>query len=105
MVMREIALILGRPLPVDTDGWRKGDQLYFVADTRKLRDAVGWMPSIGWRDGLRDLSGWLAEQHEPVRDASRTLLPLRSEGRRDGKEGVSSWTPWWSPDIKKKKND
>jgi CDP-paratose 2-epimerase len=38
---------------------RAGDQLYFVADTRRLQAATGWRPTIGWRDGIADLADWL----------------------------------------------
>jgi CDP-paratose 2-epimerase len=59
-VLQEIAAITGRKVTVSYDEPRTGDQLYFVADTAKLTDRVGWRPSIGWRDGLRDLAEWLA---------------------------------------------
>jgi CDP-paratose 2-epimerase len=60
MLLRELASLLGREPAVVRQDWRAGDQLYFVADTARLRDAVGWEASIGWRDGLRDLADWVA---------------------------------------------
>ena len=69
-VVDEIAAITGRETRVAHEGWRVGDQLYFVADTRHLRAATGWRQHVGWRDGLRSLAEWLdtdsAEIAEPV---------------------------------------
>jgi CDP-paratose 2-epimerase len=57
----EIGLILGTEIEASYGDWRQGDQLFFVADTRKLQMATGWKPQIGWRDGVRRLAEWLAE--------------------------------------------
>ncbi|PRY95468.1 CDP-paratose 2-epimerase [Hasllibacter halocynthiae] len=51
--------LLGRPARLRHEPVRAGDQRWFVADTARLRDAAGWRPRIGWRDGLRDLAAWL----------------------------------------------
>jgi CDP-paratose 2-epimerase len=64
-VLDEIALLLGRDVPVVHADWRTGDQLYFVANTARLTEAVGWKPGISWRDGLRDLFRWLQADLEP----------------------------------------
>ena len=48
-------------------GWRTGDQLYFVADTRRLSEAVLWRPKIGWREGLRDLADWVGTGADALR--------------------------------------
>ena len=61
-VLREIEVITGRSLDIHYGDWRAGDQLYFVADTRRLESTVGWEARIAWRDGLRQLHDWLAEQ-------------------------------------------
>jgi CDP-paratose 2-epimerase len=58
-VLDEIALMTGRQVVCDQSGWRTGDQLYFVADTRRLSEAVLWRARIGWREGLRDLANWV----------------------------------------------
>lgn len=59
LILQEIEKLTGRRLERSLHDWRQGDQLYFVADTRRLEQAVGWRARIGWRDGLRDLAGWL----------------------------------------------
>jgi CDP-paratose 2-epimerase len=61
MVLREITAIAGRPVGMVPSAWRKGDQLYFVADTRKLQKATGWSAQIGWREGVADLAAWLTQ--------------------------------------------
>ncbi|MCA1408764.1 NAD-dependent epimerase/dehydratase family protein [Ensifer sp. IC3342] len=58
-VLGEIELLVGRPLSTEEHDWRAGDQLFFVADTRALADAVGWKARTAWREGLRDLHDWL----------------------------------------------
>jgi CDP-paratose 2-epimerase len=59
-VLREIARICRHDISHHHENWRPGDQLYFVADTRKLEHALGWRARIAWRDGLVDLADWLA---------------------------------------------
>ncbi|MCV0397211.1 MAG: NAD-dependent epimerase/dehydratase family protein [Rhizobiaceae bacterium] len=61
MVLARIAELLGRKPVVEHEGWRCGDQEYFVADTRRLTRATGWRPSIGWHEGLETLCTWLIE--------------------------------------------
>jgi CDP-paratose 2-epimerase len=58
-VLRQIERIAGGDLDLSRSGWRAGDQLYFVADTRRLRHALGWRARVSWRDGLADLASWL----------------------------------------------
>ncbi|MBZ9936966.1 NAD-dependent epimerase/dehydratase family protein [Mesorhizobium sp. BR1-1-16] len=43
---------------------RAGDQVYFVADSRRLNEAVGWTPEVDWRDGARDLADWLSRHRK-----------------------------------------
>lgn len=66
MMLAEIASITGRPLDVSYSDWRAGDQLYFVADTRRLQQDAGWIAGMGWRDGLRDLARWIGEHQDII---------------------------------------
>jgi CDP-paratose 2-epimerase len=61
-VLDEIATMTGRQVACSQAGWRSGDQLYFVADTRRLSEAVLWRARIGWREGLRDLADWIGTE-------------------------------------------
>jgi CDP-paratose 2-epimerase len=58
-LLDEVAALIGSPLDCGVAPWRSGDQLYFVADTRRLTEAVSWRASIDWRAGLRDLARWI----------------------------------------------
>ncbi|MDE3814630.1 NAD-dependent epimerase/dehydratase family protein [Sinorhizobium meliloti] len=58
-VLNEIELLTGRKLATAKSDWRAGDQLYFVADTRAIAEALGWKARMPWREGLRDLYAWL----------------------------------------------
>ncbi len=40
---------------------RKGDQLYYVSDTRRFRAATGWMPRTEARQGIARLYEWIRE--------------------------------------------
>ena len=62
-LLAEIGKLLGRAPEVAYGDWRQGDQLYFVADTRRLEEAVGWRAQVPWRAGLADLATWLGERH------------------------------------------
>jgi len=64
-VLDEIALLTGRPVAHQSQGWRSGDQLYFVADTRRLSETVAWHQRINWRQGLRDLASWIGAEVVP----------------------------------------
>jgi CDP-paratose 2-epimerase len=55
--------------PVSLAGWRAGDQRYYVSDTRRLRDATGWAPRTGAREGVRKLYEWLLEARSMTRPA------------------------------------
>jgi CDP-paratose 2-epimerase len=61
VLLAEIGEITGRPPTVRQGEWRNGDQLWFVADTRRLREQAGWRPRVGWSAGVRNLARWLRE--------------------------------------------
>ncbi len=42
-------------------GWRVGDQRYYVSDTRRFESVTGWRPTVGVREGLSRLHLWLTE--------------------------------------------
>lgn len=69
VVIAEIERLLGRRMRLRHEDWRAGDQLYFVADTRKLEKATGWRCRTRWRDGLRHLADWLRSDTGTVKSA------------------------------------
>ncbi|MFC7704836.1 NAD-dependent epimerase/dehydratase family protein [Plastorhodobacter daqingensis] len=76
-VLHEIGRLTGRAPDVQYADWRAGDQLYFVANTRQLQAATGWSARVHWREGLRDLAVWLAEN----RLQQRGLVPEKRKIR------------------------
>jgi len=61
-LIRHIGAVTGRRPQLSFEGWRAGDQRYFVADARAARDTLGLGTPSDWRDGVADLAGWLAEE-------------------------------------------
>lgn len=59
-VLAAIADITGRQPDIRHTQPRPGDQRYFVADTSRLGDAIGWRAHMSWRRGIEDLAEWLA---------------------------------------------
>jgi CDP-paratose 2-epimerase len=53
--------LLGRDIDVRFSDWRAGDQRYFVADTRAIRDTLGLSPAVPWKQGVAQLAEWLRE--------------------------------------------
>jgi len=43
------------------EGWRVGDQRYYVSDTRLFEALTRWQPRMRLRDGVRRLHAWLGE--------------------------------------------
>ena len=62
--------LLGREVDVRFDDWRAGDQRYFVADTRQIRDALDLSPAVPWREGVALLAEWLREARGLTHDAA-----------------------------------
>jgi CDP-paratose 2-epimerase len=61
-VIRAISRLVGEEVRIERADWRPGDQYFFVADARRLQDRLGWHAQLPWRDGLRDLYGWLRRE-------------------------------------------
>jgi len=61
-----IAEHTGRRPELRFEGWRTGDQRYYVSDTRRFQEATGWAPQVGVEEGVTRLHAWLealAEEH------------------------------------------
>jgi CDP-paratose 2-epimerase len=55
-VIARIEAVLGRKPALRFEDWRPGDQRYFVADTRRLRAALGLGAPRDWRSGIVELA-------------------------------------------------
>jgi len=56
-----IGALHGRRPKVFFEGWRTGDQRYYVSDTARFQAATGWTPRVGVREGVSNLYNWLLE--------------------------------------------
>ena len=66
--------VTGRDPELRFEGWRAGDQRYFVADARRLRTALNLPAPRGWREGIGDLAKWLAAERGLSLDVAEPLL-------------------------------
>jgi CDP-paratose 2-epimerase len=67
-LLAHIATLIGHDVDVRFSDWRAGDQRYFVADTRAIRDALGLSPAVPWKQGVAMLAEWLRESRAPSPD-------------------------------------
>jgi CDP-paratose 2-epimerase len=67
---------VGHRPAVAFDGWRPGDQRYYVSDTRAFEQVTGWRPAVGVREGVARLTDWLA-----ARRAGRSRNRTAGAGR------------------------
>ncbi|WP_225421378.1 SDR family NAD(P)-dependent oxidoreductase [Sphingomonas parva] len=64
-LLSHIGQLTGREVDVEFSDWRAGDQRYFVADTRRIRSALGLSPAVPWKEGVARLAEWLRESRAP----------------------------------------
>jgi CDP-paratose 2-epimerase len=58
------------------DGWRTGDQRYYVSDTRAFRQETGWQPQVPAEEGIARLFDWLAARQDQCNSPPRAGLRL-----------------------------
>jgi CDP-paratose 2-epimerase len=61
-LIEEMRTITGRDIELSFEDWRQGDQRWFVADASAARAALDLPKPRGWRDGVKRLAEWLAEE-------------------------------------------
>ena len=54
-----LGTLAGRAPEVTFEGWRTGDQKWYVSDVRAFGEATGWAPRTGLDAGLARLHAWL----------------------------------------------
>ena len=72
-----IGALHGKRPQVSFEGWRTGDQRYYVSDTRRFEAATGWRALVNAKEGVGNLYNWLAELGVPESAAA-----LVAGGRR-----------------------
>jgi CDP-paratose 2-epimerase len=55
---------LGTAISLSWGDWRPGDQPVFVCNLDKARRLLNWAPTIGARQGVRQLVGWVRDNRE-----------------------------------------
>jgi len=60
--IRHLAELTGREPLTRYGPWRKGDQRYYVSDTRRFTGLTGWMPRIPVEQGMAQLCQWLLDR-------------------------------------------
>ena len=63
-LIAHIGILRGHAPEVDYQGWRPGDQPWYVSDIRAIKSALGWEPQVSFREGLARLEHWLAQRFE-----------------------------------------
>ncbi|MDX2732582.1 MULTISPECIES: NAD-dependent epimerase/dehydratase family protein [Streptomyces] len=53
----ELAAAHGGPAPEITGGYRLGDVRHVTADSRRLREELGWRPEVGFAEGMKEFAG------------------------------------------------
>jgi CDP-paratose 2-epimerase len=61
-LLDRIRALIGSPVAIEWGPERLADQKWFVANTSKARDLLGWTPVIGIEEGLRKLYDWYQSQ-------------------------------------------
>jgi CDP-paratose 2-epimerase len=61
-LLTAIAELRGQPPAVSYNGWRPGDQPWYVSDTRAIAGALDWSPRTPLGEGLRALDRWLVSR-------------------------------------------
>jgi CDP-paratose 2-epimerase len=63
-LLAHLEAVLGRPIDIQRADWRPNDQRYFVADSRRAREALHLPPPVPWRDGSALLLREIADRHD-----------------------------------------
>jgi CDP-paratose 2-epimerase len=70
-----IAAANGRAPQIVYEGWRTGDQRYYVSDPSRFTALTGWRPRVGVAEGLARLHRWVSEMERrgaPVEQVEST---------------------------------
>jgi CDP-paratose 2-epimerase len=71
--LRYVRELTGGPINVSYDGWRPGDQLWYVSKTDAFAQACGWRPQVSVADGMCRLYAWIARAFEQEATRERKL--------------------------------
>jgi CDP-paratose 2-epimerase len=72
-LLDEIRRLTAKPIHIDWGSQRLGDQKWYVADTSKIHNKLGWHPTTSIRDGIRALYDWY-RQHPWLVEQSKVMV-------------------------------
>jgi CDP-paratose 2-epimerase len=78
-----IGRLNGRRPEVRFDGWRPGDQLFYVSDIRAFGADTGWRPRVGVQEGLARLNDWLKANWRQIASIRRSPRDESSPGQSE----------------------
>jgi CDP-paratose 2-epimerase len=87
-----IERLTGRRPELRFEGWRAGDQRYYVSDTSAFTAATGWRACVAPRAGVEALHAWLVE-HAPaagLRAGDPTIRDAASDAANGAANDVAS---------------
>jgi len=73
-LLERIERLDGKRPAVSFEGWRTGDQRWYVSDPRRFQQATGWSPRVTAEQGIERLYNWLRELRageQPLSNASQ----------------------------------
>lgn len=77
-VVSELIAAYGVEVPVEVTGnFRLGDIRHNVADISAIRDALGFVPQVGFSEGLRRFVAWVQGQETSVSGYEESLKQMR----------------------------
>lgn len=75
-ILPRIEALTGQRCHYSLSQWRRGDQKYYVSDTRAFGHITGWQPQTTIDSGLRQLHGWIRQHVAPAAELPSPLPTL-----------------------------
>jgi CDP-paratose 2-epimerase len=69
-LLAQLEMLVGNPIQIDWGAERLADQRWYVADTSKICDLLGWTPQVSIQQGLRALYDWYLERPSLIAHAA-----------------------------------
>lgn len=69
-LIAQLKILVENPIRIDWGAERLADQRWYVADTSKIRNLLGWRPKVSIQQGLRALYDWYLERPSLVGQAA-----------------------------------
>jgi len=69
-LLARLEMLVGNPIQIDWGAERLADQRWYVADTSKIGDVLGWRPQVSIQQGLRALYDWYLERPSLIAQAA-----------------------------------